>query len=55
MTTAPTFLSKRICSAPNTEALRAHFLLAMSASAIAHGVAEIYTPSSFTRDLACLS
>ncbi len=53
--TTPIFLSKRISSAPNTEFLRARFLLAMSASANTHGVAEMYTQSSFTRDLACLS
>lgn len=50
----PGFLSKRIRSAPNKEELRAHIASAIRRSANMHAVSQMYTQSSFVRDLACL-
>ncbi|MFC7287263.1 hypothetical protein ACFQPC_04350 [Herminiimonas glaciei] len=52
--TSPTFLSKRISSAPNKEELRVRTLLAGRTSTTVHAVAKMYSQSSFVRDLACL-
>ncbi|CAL61629.1 hypothetical protein ACIQW9_04860 [Herminiimonas sp. NPDC097707] len=49
--TTPTFLSKRIRSAPNKEESRARIV---SIPVITRAVAGIYSQTTFVRDLACL-